>query len=507
MAAAVGIDIGTSNTKVVRVERGVGTTMLNLPTPTGLDELLAIVAAGLRDATSAGRVDAVGIASMAESGYPLDAEFQALTPLLSWRDGRDDSDIRALANRVGADALFEATGVRPGPKPTLAVLLWLRSQQPGTFAAMRHWAGVADAVHQALTGELRTDHTLAGRSLAYRLPATNQPLATTFDADLLAEAGLAPARLPRVGLPGEAPARSNRATSAATGLRTGTPVVVAGHDHQVAAWASGVREIGQLADSVGTAEAMLNLVGHVPDRPAVRAQGMSVVRTVDGNTEALLAGTGTAGGFLQWLADRYTGGDVDRLLAGTEPADLVPPDYPVATGAEDTSLFAHCGVIDPDVDGGNALLAGDAWLLPYPAGRQCPEPDPTARVAAVGGEPRHLGLEALEAVSYQAQWAIDVQSRLAGRPITRLSLSGHPLHRSPLWPRIRATLARVPTTLTTATEPVAIGAALLALDRTGLGDGTPLPSRPIDPLRGAAARYRLRLNAFIASARAACSSG
>lgn len=476
MAAAAGIDIGTSNTKVVRVENGVGTIMLNRPTPTGLDELLSVVAAGIRAVTAVGSVDAVGIASMAESGYPLDASGDALTPLLSWRDARDDSDIRTLADRLGADALFAATGVRPGPKPSLAVWLWLRSQQPDTFAGLRRWAGVADAVHQALTGELRTDHTLAGRTLAYRLPATEHPLARTFDPDLLAEAGLGPAQLPQVGLPGDLPARTQRAAANATGLRAGTPVVIAGHDHQVAAWASGVRDVGQVADSVGTAEAVLNLVGHVPDRPAVRAQGMSVVRTVDGLTEALLAGTGTAGGFLQWLADRHSGGDVGRLLAGTDPAE---------------------------VDA--ALLAGDAWLLPYPAGRQCPEPDPRAGVrvvGVVGGRPAHLGLAALEAVSYQAQWVIEAQSDLAGRPVTGLSLGGHPLHRSPLWPRIRATLAGVPTTLTTATEPVAIGAALLALERAGLGDGRPLPAAPIPPVPGLSDRYRDRLRAFIASARA-----
>ncbi|MFT4297053.1 MAG: FGGY family carbohydrate kinase, partial [Micropruina sp.] len=342
MTAAVGIDIGTSNTKVVRVSDGVGEVVLSRPTPAGLDDLLALVVAGLRAATDAGPVAAVGIASMAESGYPLDADGRALTPLLSWRDARDDAEIRALAGRLGADALFAATGVRPGPKPSLAVWLWLRSRHPDTFAAMRRWAGVADAVHLALTGELRTDHTLAGRTLGYRLPAAGDPLAGCFDAALLAEAGLEPQQLPRVSLPGDPPAGVLPGTG--TGLRTGTPVLVAGHDHQVAAWASGVRAVGQIADSVGTAEAMLHLVDGVPDRPAVRAQGMSVVRTVDGVTEALLAGTGSAGGLLQWLADRHTGGDVTLLLAGTEPSE------PGLRGA----------------------LAGPGRLLPYPAGRQCP---------------------------------------------------------------------------------------------------------------------------------------
>lgn len=471
MAAAVGIDIGTSNTKVVRVDRSVSTMVLNRPTPALLGDLLTVVHQGLRQAAAIGPVDAVGLASVAESGYPLDAEGRALTPLLSWQADRDDTEIRALAERLGADALFQGTGVRPGPKPSLAAWLWLRARHPGTFAAMHRWAGVADAVHLALTGELRTDHTLAGRTLAYRLPPAGEPLSHEFDAELAAEAGLTPDRLARVALPGDVPAGVQR-TSAHTGLRVGTPVVVAGHDHQVAAWAAGVRGVGQVADSVGTAEALLNLVGQVPDRPAVRAQGMSVVRTVDGKTEALLAGTGTAGGFLQWLADRHTEGDVSRLLAGTDPAEV-----------------------------GDELLAGDSWVLPYPAGRQCPEPDPRAGVRVVGGQPTHLGLAALEAVSYQAQWAIDTQSTLAGRRGVRISLSGRPLHRTPLWARIKATLADAPATLSTAPEPVATGAALLALHRAGLGDEPPLPAERIKSLDDLHGRYRERLLAFIASAR------
>ena len=463
MTAAVGIDIGTTNTKVVRFDRGSSTTVLTRPTPTRLDDLLAVVFAGIRAAAVTGPVAAVGIASMAESGFPLDQRGRALTSMLSWRDTRDDADVHALADRLGADALFEATGVRPGPKPSLAVWLWLRSRHPASFAAMHRWAGVADAVHLALTGELRTDHTLAGRTLAYRLPPAGTPLAAVFDAGLLAEAGLRPEQLPRVARPGDAPATTG---SAIEGLAGGTPVVVAGHDHQVASWATGVRDVGQVADSVGTAEAMLNLVRRVPDRPAVRAHGMSVVRTIDGRTEALLAGTGAAGGFLQQLADDHTDGDVDRLLDG---CDTATP----ATGS---------------------------WLLPYPVGRQCPEPDPRARLRTVGS-PGHLGLAALESLAYQAQWVLDVQATLAAQPVAAISLTGGPLHRNPLWARIKATQAGVPTHLGGVTEPVAAGAAMLALHRAGLDDPPPLPNTTIEPLPGLRDAYRNRLAGFIASAR------
>ncbi|MFT4296638.1 MAG: FGGY-family carbohydrate kinase, partial [Micropruina sp.] len=124
------------------------------------------------------------------------------------------------------------------------------------------------------------------------------------------------------------------------------------------------------------------------------------------------------------------------------------------------------------------------------------QPAPAAGVRSIG-DPPDLGVAALEALGYQAQWVIDVQAGLAGRRPTGLSLSGHPLHRAPLWPRIRATLAGVPTTLTTASEPVAVGAALLAAHRAGLAEAAVLPGTPVEPIAGLAERYAARLAGFV----------
>src|SRR5690606_1382578 len=109
----------------------------------------------------------------------------------------------------------------------------LRRSEPELFEAMSRWAGVSDLValsltgERGLTGELVTDHTLAARTMAYRLPGLGEPLPAAFDPELLALAGMRPEQLPRIAEPGEPAGRVSSAASTRTGLPAGIPVIVA----------------------------------------------------------------------------------------------------------------------------------------------------------------------------------------------------------------------------------------------------------------------------------------
>jgi sugar (pentulose or hexulose) kinase len=142
---------------------------------------------------------------MAETGVPLGADDAPLTGWLRWTDRQGDAEAGALARRLGRDELIRATGVRPSAKAPLAKWAWLRAQG----RAMTRWAGAADLAGLLLTGRLATDHTLAGRTMAYRLPGAGEPPPAGFDAALLAEAGLRPSQLPAVVAPGGTAASSS----------------------------------------------------------------------------------------------------------------------------------------------------------------------------------------------------------------------------------------------------------------------------------------------------------
>ncbi|WP_157802314.1 FGGY-family carbohydrate kinase [Diaminobutyricimonas aerilata] len=433
---ALGIDVGSTNTKVALV--AIDDTVRELDvrsvaTPADADGVGDAVR-GLVDTLTAGRsVAAIGIASMAETGVALDASNVPLTPLVRWDGARGAADAAALLDRFGPE-LFARTGVPPGPKTPLATWAWLRRTQPTTFGAMRRWVGVADLVALALTGEHVTDHTLAGRTGAYRLPEGTTP--SGWDDELLDAVGMHAGMLPAVG------------ASAVT--TRGVPVVVAGHDHSVGAWAAGLRAPGSVADSVGTAEAVLRMLHHPADRAAVAATGMSIVRSIRDDAEVLLAGHSAAGALLrQWCAEE--GVPEHRAFA-----DL--PDGPV-----------------------------EVAVLPYPRGRQTPAPDPHARlvwVDAAGSDRRTRARALLDGLALHARWMYDAQTALAGdgHP-ERIAVLGGPA-RNPEFAAIKAAVSPAPLALVTAREPVATGAAMIAVERT-LGHTAPvLPARPVAPAAG-----------------------
>lgn len=465
----LGIDVGTTNVKVAVVdvpEDGADAPVLlavasaPTPGPAALDRTLRelavrALAAAARRTGSAVVPEAVGLASMAETGVPLDADDRPLGPWLRWDGHRAAAEAAALADRLGATALFEATGVRPSAKVPLATLAWLGAHEPATRAALHRWAGVADLAALRLTGELVTDHTLAGRTMAYRLPATGVPLPDGFDADLLAEVGLRPEHLPRVAPPDAVSGTVSAPAWAAAGVRRGTPVTVAGHDHAVGAWAAGVRAPGDVADSIGTAEAVCTVLAADPVRADVARAGMSLVRTVAG-LPALLAGSSSAGAMVRWwLEHEAPGWSADALFAAVAalPADERPHDVVV---------------------------------LPYVSGRQTPEPDTGARPAVLhrgSHGPVALASAMVDGLALHARWMLEVQAGLAGpdhRP-RQVRVLGGPAGRNTAWMRAKALAGPVPVRLVDGAEPVAAGAALLALHRAGLLGAGEAPTLPLLP--------------------------
>lgn len=468
----VGIDVGTTTTKVVLVavenDRARELRCAVEGTPARAEELVDLLAhlcRGLVD--ESGRdVVAVGVASMAETGVPIDSVGAPLSELLRWDAGLGADDAVRLAGL--APEIFAATGVRLSAKTPLATWGWLHRERPDAWSRMACWLGAADLVVHALTGRGVTDHTLAGRTGGYRLPAPDQAPPDAFDPDLMELVGMAPDRLPHVAGPHEI---AGTITSAAAGrwrLRPGTPVVVGGHDHQVAAWAAGVRASGDVADSLGTAEAVLSVLPERPDPEWVRSQGMSLVRTVAGDHDAVVAGSSSAGARLRsWL-------DV-----------IDDPDAVLDAAARDRDT-------DPRPTGAPAP--------PYLRGRQAPAPDPAARPGAPPSSwPPERRLRAVvEGICYQSRWMIDAHGGVPG-PRRVTVVAGSRLPR--VWTDVLADVLPWSVARATASEPVATGAALLAAARAGVLEvaeplrrapvlaGTAMPPASGDPHAAAFAHF------------------
>jgi len=219
--------------------------------PTGaevdLEELAGAALGAAREAVEAttGKVVAIGVTSMAETGALLDAQGQPVAPGIAWFDRRGEEQ----AERLAADlpTFTRHTGLPASRTCTVAKHRWLweKGELTGTPA---RWLNVAEWIVRTLGGEEVAELSLASRTGYLDLHDRDWwPLAADW---AQAPTGF----LPRPVIAGTPAGRC------AEGLHpraTGAVLTVAGHDHLCAAVGAGAVRPGDLLDSCGTAEALV----------------------------------------------------------------------------------------------------------------------------------------------------------------------------------------------------------------------------------------------------------
>lgn len=264
----LGVDLGSSRIKVgAYAPDGSQVALAGVTTPTAVrDGMVDFPVLAMLDAVDQAvrglgldlPVRGVGVGSMGEVGTLLTDDGLVDLDFPAWYDERGADVVAALEARIDRRELDGRTGGHVRPVSTLAKLAWLRdtgAPARGTFL------GVAGAVCWRLTDAAVQEASLACTSGAF------DPVARAWWRRPWDEAGLSEVGLPPVGAPGgSAPARGARAR--AWGLADGAPVLVAGHDHLVAAVGSGAR-VGDVVDSLGTGEPVLAATARLGDAARV----------------------------------------------------------------------------------------------------------------------------------------------------------------------------------------------------------------------------------------------
>lgn len=377
-------------------------------------------------------VQALGIASMAESGLLLDLKNQTpRTPLIPWFETFAEPQLAALENSVDLPARFLKCGLRPSYKFPLVKLLWLRDHLPILLEGAC-WLGAADYIAWRLTGALSTDVTLAGRSYAFDLSKLD------WDRSWLAEVGLPGDIFPPVYPSGAVVGQVRSGLEGLASLNS-IPVAICGHDHICAAYTISAFAEGQspqqlVFDSIGTAEA---LVGAFPRQPLKQAQYDSGFNFGPHSLPGELywvGGLSASGGSVEWL----------RGLLG-EPALSYPDLMALLEQAPPTAT----GII----------------YLPYLLGRGSPHTDSPARGEIFGLALSHrradLARAIFEGTAYEMEYIRRKAQATAGTTIERLLAAGGGTH-NPVWMQIKADVSGIPVAILEQQEATLLGAALLA---------------------------------------------
>jgi len=372
----LGLDVGTTAVKAA-VFDGDGNEVATgrAPTPwrtvpTGAeidaDELLAAAVAAAREAvaTAGGRIVAIGVASVAETGVLVDQAGRPVAPGIAWHDSRGEEQAQRLARDLPD---FPArVGLPASPLCSLVKYRWLRENVAASEHGAR-WLNVAEWVVLGLGGDPSPELSLSSRTGFFDLHA-KQPYA-----DALAWADAPP------GLVGEPVAPGTPMGRASLPEARGAILTVGGHDHLAAAVGAGAAGEGDVLDSCGTAEAFVRASAPLPpDRVAQAVQSDVSVGWHAADGRQALLGAQWSGA---WLRDVLA-----RL--GVEPDDRAPIE---AAALELENAGAPARTLSGIGDG--AALEGLAPAAAYHAaldavGRGGAEI--LARMAAVAGPMRRL---------------------------------------------------------------------------------------------------------------------
>jgi xylulokinase len=406
-------------------------------------ELLAAVSSAVAECVAAARSSrvgepvAIGIASMAESGVPIDRRRAPVGDIMAWHDRRPERQAAWLERQIGAPALFARTGLRPEPKCTLAKLLWLREHKAADFTRLRRWAGVAELVGLDLTGQLGTNASLACRTLAFDV------MSRAWDPELLGLASLTIDEMPAVLPLGQAVGGLTAAAATRLGLPAGTPVVVAGHDHLVGAVGAGVIRVGDALDSIGSAEATMLVTAAPALTEEVRRGGFSTgCHAVDG-LAYVAGGLQSSGALVEWFIETFlpASGGSDEGNDGQRYTRFI-------------ALLEQAGPgpVEPIV-------------LPYLRGRTAPHRDPSATLEIEGLRENHglsdLAAAVVDGAAYHVRWMLDELARITETRLDRVKLTGGGA-RNRRWVTAKAALGPGRLEVLRTGEAAALGAALVA---------------------------------------------
>ncbi len=260
MALFIGIDLGTSAVKLLRMD-GEGAVQkvvsreypLSFPRPGWAEQdpedWWAAVADGVRELTAdcdRSQVAGIGCGGQMHGLVALDREDNVLRPAILWNDGRAAEEVDYLNNAVGKDRLSRYTANIAFAGFTAPKLLWMRKHEPDLFARIARIMLPKDYINYRLTGVPCTDYSDASGTLLLDVEHRR------WSAEMLDICGLREDQLPKLFESYEAVGTLKPDAAAALGLPETAVVCAGAGDNAAAAVGTGVVGNGACNISLGT---------------------------------------------------------------------------------------------------------------------------------------------------------------------------------------------------------------------------------------------------------------
>jgi len=375
----------------------------------------------------------VSFSGQMQGAVLVDVAGCPLRPAVIWADQRATAQAERIRQVCGAEAIYRLTGHRVSPAYTAAKVLWIKEHEPEVYRRAHRVLQAKDYAAFLLTGRLATDHSDASGTQLFDL------VGRAWAGDVLDALGLErhlwPEAQPSTTVIGGVTAEA----ASASGLLTGTPVVIGGGDGACATVGAAAVQPGDVYNYIGSSAWIAVALQDPIIDPQQRI--FNFAHLVPG----YCFGVGTmqaGGGSYNWLAGLFhSEGDLHALDAEAATA-------PVG--------------------------AGGVLFLPYILGERSPYWNPLARGALVGLSMSHGRAEVaravLEGVAMNLGLILDIL-REQGVQADAMRLIGGGA-RSSLWRQIVADVYELPILLPAlSAEATSLGAAIAGGVGVGLFPG------------------------------------
>ena len=435
MSHLLGLDVGTSGVRCIAIDhQGAVRAEASVEHPSssprpgwseqrpedwweGARRAIAEVASNV-----GGDIVGLGLTGQMHGAVFLDQADHVIRPALLWNDQRTAAQCEAITERVGAHRLIEIAGNPALTGFQAPKILWLRDEEPKSYARLHSVLLPKDYLRLRLTGDKATDASDASGTLLLDLKERG------WSREIVDALEVPIEWLPRVH---EAPAATGQVradVASDLGLPAGVVVAAGGGDNAAAAVGNGVVRDGLVSCSIGTSGV---LFAHSDVLSLDRSGRLHAFCHAVPERYHLMGVTLAAGASLRWWGEVVGKPDYDEL---SELASHAPP------GAE--------GLV----------------FLPYLTGERTPHMDPHARGAFVGLTSRHglghLTRAVMEGVAFSLRDSLEITIGLGIKPNQIRATGGGA--RSAFWRQLLADVMSCPIVRTQADEGPAYGAALLA---------------------------------------------
>lgn len=374
----------------------------------------------------AAQIHAVTITTFGVDGALVDERGELLYPVISWKCPRTAEVMHSIAKYVPQATLNRLSGVGAFAFNTINKLIWLKENRPELLGQAHKWLFISNLLAYRLTGEMRTDRTMAGTSQLTDLTTGD------FSAEILGALDLDASLFPPMVDAGDRIGTLTPQAAAMLGLPdAGIPVISSGHDTQFAVFGSGA-EKNQPVLSSGTWEILMVRSEHAALGPEDYLAGA----TAELDADPHLRNPG-----LQWIAS--------GIIEWVKSVCYRGEGYDV--------MDAEAAAIPPGSDG--VTLVPD--FLPS-------DPVPGSLQGLILGRTRgHIYRAAMEALTFRLRDRLTRLETVGGFKAENLLLVGGGA-RNKIWTQMRADVLGLPVFVSKVSESTVLGAAMFALAGAGI---------------------------------------